>query len=366
MKQFLSIVFFLLISTALMAQNSATTTQTGTGNNSDVDQTGANNATITQLGNTNIVDVLQDGTNTTVVDQFNSTNNKASVDQDGLLNEAYVTQGMVEDYNGYTSTSMTASNNVATVDQDGNGNMVGEFIQVGDNNTGSISQNGNNNTAYAYTGWAYGFWGETAITSALSNTNSKVNISQISDGNYAAVWQYGGDNDEIKISQDGVGNLSQITQGMIYEDAPYNFPHPVYNTNDNYASVTQIGNNNNGKAMQLGDGNSFTLTQNGDGNSVGYGVGQSGLLLSRNAYFDQSGDDNTFVGTQTDGATLDHTSFQLGDLNNIDLLQGAGDVSLIQQTGDLNAANVHQYGGGQDATVMQNGNSNTSNVTQQN
>ena len=367
MKKLLTAVVFLLISTALIAQNTATTTQTGDDNNSTVGQTGSNYSQVLQDGNTNTANVGQEGTNTAVVDQLNSTLNTANVDQDGSGNEAYLTQGMVENYYAAPyniSTDMSANENTGSIDQLGDGNVV-EFIQVGDNNEGSAEQTGDGNTSYIYQGWAFGFWGETPITSALASYSSTVGITQIEDDNYAAVWQYGGTNNDVSIHQDGVGNLSQITQGFIYEDAPYNFTHPVYNTQDNFASVEQYGNDNIGKAMQLGDGNSFTLTQNGDGNSLGFGIDQTGLLLSRNAYFEQDGDDNIFVGTQNDGATLKHESFQFGDGNEIDLIQNEGDVALIQQSGDFNKANVYQYGVGNDATAVQNGDNNTANITQQ-
>jgi hypothetical protein len=324
-----------------------------------------NTATVTESGNLNTATVTQTGSNDAVVDQLNSTSNTATVTQTGS-NEAYLTQGMVENYypSPYNiSTNMLADNSIGTIGQIGSDNYS-EMVQIGSTNTGSISQNGNRNEGDVYQGWAFGFWGETVITSSLSNSNSQVTLNQFGDDNLGAVWQYGGANDQVHITQVGNTNISQIAQGFIYVDAPYNFSTPVDNTQFNYAAVNQYGNGNTGKAFQLGDHNSFTLTQNGAGNKVGY-TALGDLLSRRNAYFDQDGDYNTFVGVQNDGATLDNTSFQFGDHNNIDLLQGAGDNALIQQSGDLNTANVYQYGVGQDASVIQTGNSNTATVTQQ-
>ncbi|MBL1215046.1 MAG: hypothetical protein HND52_16910 [Ignavibacteriae bacterium] len=367
MKKLLTAVVFLLISTALIAQsNTATTTQTGDDNNSTVGQTGANTSEVLQDGNTNTANVGQVGTNTAIVDQLNSTFNTVTVDQDGTGNEAYVTQGMVENYYGQTSTDMDANSNLATVDQDGAGNIIGEFIQVGDNNIGNFTQNGNGNKGYIYQGWAYGFWGETPITSALASYNSTVDISQVNDNNDARVWQYGGDNNTTNINQTGLSNTASISQGFIYEDGAYNYTYPVFNTQDNFVAIDQLGDDNVAKTMQLGDGNQFTLTQNGAGNILGYDPAATALVDKRNAYFEQDGDDNIFVGTQNDGATLKHESFQAGNNNDIDLIQNQGDVALIQQTGDLNTANVYQYGVGNDASVFQTGDNNTANVTQSN
>lgn len=324
-----------------------------------------NTATVTESGNLNKATVTQTGSNDVVVDQLNSTSNTATVTQTGS-NEAYLTQGMVENYYSAPyniSTNMPASNNLGTINQLGTDNYL-EIVQVGDNNDGSINQDGDGNIGYIYQGWPFGFWGETAVTSALSNSNGVVDIKQVGVDNQGYVWQYGGTGNKVNIYQDGNSNVSQIAQGFIYDDANYDFTHPVYNTVGNYAEVNQYGDDNIGKAFQLGNDNSFELTQNGNGNTVG-GRGLSGLEASRNGYFAQDGNGNIFVGEQNNGATLDDASFQFGDGNNIDLLQGVGDNALIQQSGNVNTANVYQLGGGQDASVIQTGNSNTATVTQQ-
>lgn len=384
MKKVLSLLLFVFLSSALVAQNTVTVTQTGNSNSATATQTGSNigeieqigdgnNGTITQdgtntwanvwqYGNSNAGTVTQDGTNDGWVDQINGDGNSATVVQDGSGNSGGVTQGMIEGYQS-VSTDMPSNNNIGTINQLGDNNG-GYATQIGDGNGASIDQQGNGNTAYIYNGWAYGFWGETAVTSALSNTNSSVSIEQISDDNYAAAWQYGGDNDEVVLSQNGLDNTASISQGFIYEDANYDFTTPVYNTVDNYASVSQTGDGNYGKAFQLGDGNSFTLSQTGNGNMVGYDPLASGLEAVRNAYFAQDGNDNTFEGEQDGGAVLDAGSFQFGDGNGIDMMQGSADVALIQQTGDLNTVTLTQGGGGQDATILQTGNSNNATVTQ--
>ncbi len=351
MKKLLTAVVFILISTALVAQN--------------------NTATVNQNGNDNEGNVAQTGNlNYAEVSQFDGDENISDVNQNGSSNEAYIAQGMTTNYFGspvYSPTTpMSGSRNKADVDQNGSGNFVSNIVQVGDDNDATVDQNGEGNNVYVYQGWAFGFWGETPITSALSSYNSTVSITQLNDDNYSAVWQYGGVNNEVIIDQEGYSNKTQIAQGFIYEDGAYDFTFPVYNTENNYASVTQMGNGNVGKLFQLGNDNQFTLTQNGNGNTVGYDAGVSGLVPVRNAYFTQDGDFNTFTGEQNDGATLDIESYQFGDGNAIDLLQGEDDVALIQQNGDLNTANVYQYGVDNDASVIQNGNSNIANVSQSN
>ncbi|RKZ91023.1 MAG: hypothetical protein DRQ40_10360 [Gammaproteobacteria bacterium] len=347
MKKLLTAVVFLLISTALFAQsNSALVSQNGDSNEGNV----------TQAGSSNLAEV----------NQFDGDENLADVNQNGSSNEVYLAQGMTTGYWGLTTTAMSGNRNQADIDQLGTGNLVDDFVQVGDDNFASVDQEGNNNTAYVYQGWAYGFWGETATTSALSSYNSTVSITQVKDNNYGAVWQYGGLDNDVIIDQDGFSNIASIAQGFIYEDGAYDFTYPVYNTENNYASITQLGDDNVAKLFQLGDDNSFTLTQNGAGNTVGYDAGVTGLVPKRNAYFAQDGDFNTFTGVQNDGATLDIASYQFGDDNNIDLIQGEGDVALIQQNGDLNTANVYQYGVDNNASVVQTGNSNTANVSQSN
>lgn len=347
MKNLLTAVVFMLIATALMAQNTATTNQNGDRNGATIDQVGSNSAIIDQLNG--------------------SSDNTASIDQDGASNEAYLTQGMVDEYYDAPyniSTPMVSTNSDGSITQDGSSNYV-EFVQVGDNNAGTLEQDGAGNTGYIYQGWPFGFWGETPVTSALSSSNSHASVSQLSNDNFGAIWQYGGDNNDANILQNGDGNATRISQGFIYEDANYNFSHPVYNVDDNYAAVVQLGNDNTARVFQLGNNNSFRLGQFNDGNTVG-GRGLSGLEAARNGYFEQDGNNNIFNGVQNGDATLDHESFQFGDYNAIDLIQGLDDIALIQQTGDWNTANVHQFGGGHDASVMQNGDNNTSNITQQN
>ncbi len=363
----ISLVFAMVFAAGMvMAQNTSLVEQVGNLNGATVSQTGTlNDATAKQIGNSDVALVKQIGTsNIGVSDQINGNSNNSTVDQDGTSNEAYLTQGMVPNYYAAPyniSSSVPAFENVGSIKQIGSNNYS-EFVQVGTKNSGSVSQNGNGNIGYAYQGWAFGFWGETPTTAALSSTNSTATISQIHNNNDGNIWQYGGDNNKANMTQDGNSNLARISQGFIYADAAYNFRYPVYNTKNNTATITQSGDGNAAKLFQLGDANSFTLTQSGGGNKVGIAAG--GLLEARNGYFEQDGDGNTFVGAQANGATLDNTSRQTGNDNYINLSQGTGDVAKIIQDGSLNDAILTQGGGGQTATILQDGNSNIATVTQ--
>jgi hypothetical protein len=367
----LSFIFAMVFAvTFAMAQNTAKTAQTGNHNGANVAQSdGINNdAAVTQNGDYNNGVITEKGTsNTGVVDQLKGNQNNGNVDQTGNLNEAYLTQGMVENYYDAPyniSSAMAASNNTGVIVQKGGNKNYTELVQVGNVNAANISQDGSKNIAYGYQGWPFGFWGETYATSHLSSSNSNISITQLQNSNEGAVWQYGGDKNSATIGQNGLSNVARISQGFIYNDEAYNFSHPVYNVNNNTASISQVGDNNTGKLFQLGDGNSFSLTQTGNHNTVGLAAG--GLLEARDGYFQQDGNGNNFYGTQDGGATLKNTSGQTGNSNLINMSQGANDMAEIIQDGDLNQAFLTQGGGGQDATITQMGSVNTSVVNQHN
>lgn len=363
MKKVSLVLGMVLAVSMAMAQSTATTTQNGDGNSVLVDQVGSNTATVTQTAT--LLVPAQDGNDAEVL-QVNGDGNVSTVTQTGNTNTVWLNQGInAGRWTGYNS-NVASTNSTVTIGQSGGSGNIENMEQYGDNNSATLSQiNATNTRADVFQGWAYSGWGETAITSALSVTNSSVSVTQ-SNGNtdYVGVWQYGGNDDHVTISQSGGdNNRAQIAQGFIYNDLNYNFTRPVYNVDNNNATVTQSGNSNVSKLMQLGDGNAFSLTQTGDGNKVGDAPG--GLETARNGYFKQDGDANIFIGAQADGATLDNTSKQDGNDNYINISQGEDDVAKIIQTGDLNDVYLTQMGGTQNATILQIGNSNVANVTQQ-
>lgn len=362
MKKVIFLFAMVLAVINAMAQNTATTTQTGDDNSVLVEQVGANTATVTQTAT--LLVPAQAGNDAEVL-QVNGNGNVSTVTQTGNTNTVWLNQGIKAGiWTGYTS-NVASTNSTVTIAQSGVSNIV-NMEQYGNLNTGSFNQSGvTNSRADVFQGWAYSGWGETFVTSALSVTNSSVSVTQLNGASdYVGLWQYGGDNDHITITQNnGDNNRAQVTQGFIYDDLNYNFSRPVYNVDDNNATVTQNGSNNVGKLMQLGNGNAFTLTQTGTGNKVGDAPG--GLEPARNGYFKQDGDGNVLTGEQTGGAVLDATSVQTGDDNFIDMVQGAGDIAKIMQVGNLNDAFLTQMGGGQNATILQTGDLNVATVSQQ-
>ncbi len=392
MKKMIIFLFgMLLLANFVFAQNTSTVTQTGDNNQAIATQSGNNETEITQVGTEQKATVTQTGSNFGGVYQLNNgSNNEATLTQDGSGNETWINQGMEKDFwSNYES--VEANWNTATVTQTGNSNF-GSVEQYGgtastDGNETSLNQDGNSNTAYIYQGWAYSGWGETYETSHLKTTNSVVQVSQVSEGNWTGVWQYGGDQNQVEVTQDGNDNLASVAQGFIYTDFNYSFTTPVYNTQNNLAKISQSGDENYGKVMQLGDNNTFKLSQQ-NGSRVGYDENAQGLEATRNAYFQQDGNDNQFAGVaksgtdlsfdgaadaeQLNGALVDAASegvtgyfgsFQKGDGNKIGLRQ-YDDTALIQQIGNDNTALLWQDGNN-NAVILQDGNSNLAKVLQQ-
>lgn len=366
MKKVNLVLGMVLVAGMAMAQNKAVVDQVGSTNGATVAQTGVlNDASSKQYGDQNVTNLKQIGQeNIGVADQLKGNSNNGSVDQYGYKNEAYLTQGMKPGYFGAdaTTNAMVSNNNVGSIKQNGEKNSS-QLQQFGNENYGAVDQKGgNNNQAYVYQGWAGNWWGQNDFTELYSYKSTAV-ITQIGSNNIdAAIWQYGGTNNYANISETGDGNSARIAQGTIYSDYAYNYTHPVINTQNNAATITQAGNTNAARLYQLGNGNSFALTQNGNGNKLGLATGS--LLEKRNGYFDQDGNSNVFVGTQTNGAELKNTSGQKGNGNYINMVQGAGDIAEIIQAGDLNGVMLTQMGGAQDATILQTGNGNNATVTQ--
>lgn len=366
--------------------NEAETEQIGNHNEVLVKQIGdQNDAASHQYGNENDASVLQDGDeNIGLADQLRGDRNSADVLQVGNSNEGYIIQGMISGYYsdyGVTTYNMTSHDNNGSIEQEGIDNYS-DLLQVGNNNNGSLNQSGNNNKAYAYQGWAGDWWGFGGVRANLFSNNSTATIEQINNDNNGQIYQYGGNNNTGNIHQNGNFNAATISQGFIYDEFAYDFTNPVFNTQNNFASINQIGSSNTSKLFQLGNGNSFKLNQTNDGNSVGFNPSAVSLLDKRNAFFAQDGSNNRFAGVvlnannipvfkpglaaeQYNGATLSHESYQKGDYNDIGLRQGQDDFALIQQDGLGNGALLWQQGADQNvATMVQKGDYNTSSVVQ--
>jgi len=350
MKKVSLFLGMVLAASFAMAQNTATTVQNGDGNGATVSQSGSNTGLVQQLkGNDN------DGTITQVGE------NDATIVQ-GLTSLA----GVI-----YLGQEMTASNNEASISQiNGNGND-GEVYQMGNRNYGKIDIKGSDNIAQMQQGWS----GYSGGLQTYGSSNRSV-LTQTGKDNTAYTWQYGGVEkaagvyDNVNnITQTGDNNFATVAQGYVYPNNNKGIT-PIYGADvtGNTSNITQNGvtdgAGNIARFFQLGKQNTISLTQTGELNKVGEYTTVDGVSLD--GYFYQKGNGNEFTGTQTDGATLDKTSAQLGNGNMIDMEQGEDDWAVIIQDGNLNDAYLTQNGGGQHATIMQSGNSNMSSVTQGN
>jgi len=352
----LTILLAAFLFTAGMAfaqNNDATVDQTGNDNQATATQSGSDNdAEIEQVGNDNDGTITQNNLNNSGTILQTGDNNTATSDQDGEKNDGFILQG-------WDDKSVTDGNEVSLT-QSGYANRSDVFQFYGEDNEATVTQSGQENDARVMQGWFVPF---DAVNRNVAS------IDQQSSNNDSRIFQYNGDDNEAIVNQSiGDYNNGQISQGYLWN------VHDVQisEANFNYGRIDQLGGDNNATVMQLGDHNSFELVQNGSGNVVG----EEGRVSQGAKWFIQDGDDNDFVGEQNNGSILDYDSegisgyygsFQEGNYNKIDLIQGQDDYGLIQQLGDSNTATLFQAGNiGHEATILQNGNSNTAHVTQTN
>lgn len=351
MKKVSLVLGMVLAASFAMAQNTALVEQIASGGKATVSQTGTNNVTVRQLDDQNTATVNQKTTgNVGFVLQLLGTKNTATLIQDGQTNKANLYQGIIAGYAQSGTDPMAASKNTGYVRQVGNNNDVYDFFQLGDENTGSVDISGNSNRVE----FQQGFTNYDSGEAVLSDKNHS-SVIVTGSSNFAGMWQWGDENTS-NITQTGSRNKAAISQGYSYQNQGIAYVPDAFK---NTSNVSQIGSDNNVRAMQLGDNNTLSLTQNGDFNKVG-GMQGTGLAT----YFRQTGDGNIFTGVQSNGSTLEQTSGQIGNLNEIDMVQGTGDIAKIIQDGNLNDAFLTQGGGVQNATILQDGNSNTASVSQ--
>ena len=375
MKNIMTLLLAILFSAGMaFAQNGhqATIDQTGDGNDASAAQTGnGNEAEIEQVGDINDGFITQDGTSHEGTILQIGEDNEVNAVQMGSGNVADILQGLDPD--------RTANNNVYTLTQDGVDNYALFDVAIGDRNVGTVVQNGSDNFAAVIQGYG-----------RVGNPDDEVNdntasISQWTSDNDARIFQFGGDHNEAYITQNGGNdNNAQVSQGYLWEVHGLVPVDGYYNE----ARMNQDGASNNATVMQLGENNIFELNQFGNENYVG----QKGQVQDGNQWFLQQGDGNRFRGVsenngelsydwtifaeQNNGATLDNDtegidgyygSFQNGDDNRIGLRQGMDDWALIQQLGNSNTALLYQFGVDRnEATILQNGNSNQASVFQTN
>jgi hypothetical protein len=211
------------------------------------------------------------------------------------------------------------------------GPLVAQVQQNGKGNNAGLIQENNGNAAVAADG----------------------RITQLGNGNDAALRQADSSYVEAVVEQSGTGNLARIEQ-LSSGDAGL---RSVQNGSGNQVTISQTGGSYGGP----------NLTQNGDGNTASvtnYGAGAGAKIIV------QTGTQNHVTAYQTLGWDQGLQVHQTGTGNQADAnLTGDAQITLIDQIGNDNLASVNQSGPtgtypGNTATIAQLGNSNTAIVRQ--
>ncbi len=233
------------------AQNSSTTTQFDNGNNAIVTQTGQNTSTVDQG-----VSGVGSGDDNRAVVQQKGTGNVSDIDQTGNNNEGRVYQGAIT---GYPAGSSTGSS--AKLVQTGNNNSDASLVGQGS----IIAQGANGGTASGtvtadvlQSGNFGGVTVEQGTEGSVVDSDADV-IQSGTGGNMATVYQGvlgGGEStdDEATITQTNASNTAATRQG---------FSGGISSNSD--ATISQFGTGGNATTTQAGDDNSATVTQNGTG-----------------------------------------------------------------------------------------------------
>ncbi|AQG80862.1 hypothetical protein AWR27_16970 [Spirosoma montaniterrae] len=314
-----------------------------------------NVARVKQLSNDNWTRVLQNGpsstSNTAVVTQGNGVNLNNSGGNRALVEQTY-----------------NAENNVANILQTGKDNRaeIEQYSFAGSiSNTASITQTfgGSNNEAEIYQG---------GIAEPNATENNMASILQRGNDGIAIIWQYrGSDNNTADITQ-GRNSTSDRAYISQYESTSgsativqnqtatggENVAEIEQTGNENIANFRQEGNNNRAGVLQFGDGpgrNRGRFRQTGDNNTIqGPGEANNFNELGAGGYAVQEGRRNDMQVDQTStGSSFANTAvlFQNGRNNDIILNQttnsGAtgGNLSTISQNGNFNSSTITQVNG---------------------
>lgn len=314
------------------------------GQGTGIDQTGDRNTlTVTQVGRANRVNQVRQTGETAAA----TARNTATVIQTGA---AYRIDGAAA--NRVSSIVQTQTGgpaaNVVYVEQVGTGSVVGRFGQPAavDTVLGGIVQNGSGNSAELYQrGDAQalglldqsGIGNETLIHQEAGNGNVIGAITQVGTASYVHIGQYGSDNfvdlidqrggeagvlaNGIDLTFTGDGNGAAFTAGGFADLAA---PAP--------ATATQLGMGNTLTLSVEGDANAFGALQNGNDNTITGPV----LLL---------GSDNELAVAQTSSGNLFDIPLFTGDGNVVGVEQmGGANTATLSLTGSDNAFGIHQDG----------------------
>lgn len=360
----LSILFAMVFAlTFAMAQNTATTTQTGEDNTATTTQSGdLNTATVDQTGNTNFVNILSQGnSNTAVASQNGNENGDASkpnlgyIKQIGSSNQAYLTEGLVGQ-----STSNLAD---GFIDQSGDGNYAelnisGDYHNFTEHGITQINTGeGPGNSAViteAYYGNdmdVYQSGSGNRVTGEVNGSYSQFFVDQVGTGNTGSVYIEGNNNGEPSwwTKSSSLRALNVLSQEGTDNDAEIN-QQGDFNT----FVVTQEGVDNYAYSNQIGNGNATTIVQ--QGSAVDY----------NHAEVEQYGDDNTAgVAQSADNNTAYiYQGWGLAPLwDSKDVVGSSNTASIAQSGGEFNFAGIWSLGDENDVTVSQNGNDNVARLS---
>ncbi|TLX53666.1 hypothetical protein DN826_17280 [Stutzerimonas nosocomialis] len=319
-----------------------------------------NLAEVIQTGDANLAEQIQQGSNLqSVIEQYGH-QNSAHTDQTGP--GLYTLQASVTQYGASNSTDVRqshtreAGNVTAQVEQSGYLNtVVLEQVDAGMNAV--IYQQGANNTVNA----SQTYVGNTLTVESVGQNNQ---VNALQDGLGTASIVQDGTANEVQLEQISFGPGSE--KAWVVQQGSGNRVD-IYQRSGRYpagtADLQQIGDQNTAD-IHTNDRGHFTFVQQGIGNELSADVAASEVTgqsigdfnrveISSKTMFDNS-------------LTID----QVGSENAIDAYQSLlYHNAEISQFGNLNAAHLHQYMGGDygapnQATIAQRGNGNTASVTQ--
>ena len=317
MKFLLTFALCLTVAGVVLATNTQSVTQIGGFQSASVTQTGTGNVSgiyqYTDNDGPQISTVIQDGTNNLAdVSQFqtgggsNTPANTAYLDQQGTGNFGYQYQNAP----GFNSGQHVIAYQI------GIDNIVRQSINYGYTETAYSYQEGTENNA----------------AQSVQGSHNDVDIIQFGMYNIATQTINGSNNGylsaRIVIDQQGENNIgyqsytssgfSHKNHGEIYQVGDVNYGHQFNNGRDYYSEIWQRGYFNWAGIQSTGDNNTANAHQRGDRNSVRY-AGFTGIM--------QSGDWNSNVASQT-GYGNSYNSEQWG----------FGNAASIAQVGDLNVS----------------------------
>lgn len=404
--------------------NQAEVDAQGSGNMVDVDQTGTGNKVgmqpwyanegITIDGDDNMATQTQDGSNNEATYSVFGYSNEFTGEQTGDMNKMFVNQSTWYDVENY--------GNVINASQTGDENLLDAKLK-GDDNTLDFTQTGNSNVITGLGGNPFMYEGDysdidieqindnNTVQADIQGTNQDIDVWQksYSPGNTSKIEidaSLGGGtaSQSVSVRQDGTNNMSDVyikgNGNTIEHDQPKDKEGPVIVNRDNKATTNIWGSGNSATIYQEGDANMAEQNIWGSGNSAsthqdgGFNEafitqktgGNTALQVQDGYYYggteskwDNNEADHNYSNILQEGGSANMAkSYQSGDQNWVDIHQdGSGNSAIVDQGlwdqrftpgvhGSMNEATIMQTGTGHSTTILQNGNSNTANITQSN